>query len=88
MCCRTILNIFIIVIIGRLILNSMIHYNVALYAMIKANIAQVCGPVEIIVAWGIWKSHLPTGLLALKVKSTPYIYSTGATLLPLGGNIN
>ena len=53
MCCPIILNIFIIVIMGHLIFNCMIHYNVALYVMIKTNIVQFCGPVEIIV--GQWK---------------------------------
>ena len=58
-CCTIILSIFIIVIIGRFIFNCMIHYNVALYVIIKANISQLCGPVEII------------GLLSLKIKCTP-----------------
>ena len=55
MCCTIIFNIFIIVIIGCPILNCMIHYNVALYVMINANIAQFCGPVEIIVGGGSGK---------------------------------
>ena len=47
-CCTIILNI----IIGCPILNCMIHYNVCI--MIKANIEQFCGPVEIIVGGWIW----------------------------------
>ena len=51
-CLRTIiLSIFIIVIfIGCPILNCMILYKI----MMKANIAQFCGPVEIIVGDWIW----------------------------------
>ena len=51
-CCTIILNIFIIIIIGCPILNYII-----MYVMIKANIAQFCGLVKIIVGVWVWLSH-------------------------------
>ena len=36
---------------NSLILNHMIHCIIILYVLMKANIAQFCGQVEMIVGW-------------------------------------
>ena len=71
-CCTIILNIFIIVIMGCLILNFTIHCNVCNYkgkycAILWAS-RNYCGELDLVIPL----SHC--GLLALKLKCTPCMW--------------